>query len=682
MLNEFLLVWNRAADLMWAAVVNAIPASIAVAATAWLFIRLQRNWAAATRYAIWCIVFALIVAFPAIHRLLTNVANTPPAAVAGQAPALKEMPARTSVQPSHEALLSSSFPVLPRANQRDTAQALTVPGALFLIWSVAAVIQFVRLAFMFQSNLRLKHRAAVPPQELQTRWLERLYSLRVRRRVALRLSSEIDTPAVVGYIRPIVLLPSAVIHRLADEELDQIVVHELAHVRRYDDWAIALERLIQAAFGFHPLVHFITHKLDLEREIACDDCVLATQAPKAYASCLTKIAEFCLPRVAPRLMTLAIERRSQLSRRVEMLLDTSRAIAARVSIRNVGACLPALLILAGVGLRLPSLMAYPAALQAPGPPETPAAPQPPPVSGFHPAPQVRVPATPPATPQAPATPAPSLSPESDGIDSIIVYSQDGHSYVYGNFNGGNLTAQANPDKAGSIEVQRNGKWYVIRDPQTVRSAEQIFAAQQELGRSQSELGGQQAKLAQEQAKLAHKQAGLSGTLTGQDLARLQRDLKEQLSQIDTQEIERAIKRAQSRIKQIDTAELQKQIEAARRAAGSFNADQINRMIQHLQQEFGRLTADEAQQAAAEAQSQIGEIQSRLGELESRIGEAQNKTSAELAQQEIKLAEEQSHLGEMQSKLAEQEDRLANEVQKKLNDLINRAFARDLAHPVR
>jgi beta-lactamase regulating signal transducer with metallopeptidase domain len=69
-------------------------------------------------------------------------------------------------------------------------------------------------------------------------------------------------------------------------------LHELAHLRRYDDWTNLAQKLVKALFFFHPAVWWIEKQVSLEREMACDDAVLAeTASPRAYAECLAHLAE-------------------------------------------------------------------------------------------------------------------------------------------------------------------------------------------------------------------------------------------------------------------------------------------------------------------------------------------------------------------------------------------------------
>src|SRR5215469_14000850 len=99
-------------------------------------------------------------------------------------------------------------------------------------------------------------------------------------------------PIVAGLRRPSILLPATLLGALGEDELDQIGIHEAAHIARCDDRALILQRVLEALLPLHPVVRWIARRIDLEREIACDDFVVrAFGNPRPYAACLTRVAE-------------------------------------------------------------------------------------------------------------------------------------------------------------------------------------------------------------------------------------------------------------------------------------------------------------------------------------------------------------------------------------------------------
>ena len=147
------------------------------------------------------------------------------------------------------------------------------------------------------------------------------------------VSDDVRAAAVLGLTSPIDCRRSGALAALEDEELDQIVVHEWAHVQRRDDIARARAGDRRALAGLHPAVWWIDRQLHLERETACDDwAVNATGSARALAVCLTKLA--ALPGGRP--MRCCCRRRSlssELTTRVVRLLDAPAQYVDRADAR-------------------------------------------------------------------------------------------------------------------------------------------------------------------------------------------------------------------------------------------------------------------------------------------------------------------------------------------------------------
>ncbi len=137
----------------------------------------------------------------------------------------------------------------------------------------------------------------------------------------LCVSDEVDRPSVVGFSAPRILLPAELLPQLSEGELMQIVLHEMEHLRRGDDWTNLLQKLTLVLFPLNPVLVWIERRLCLERELACDDQVLrTTNARKAYAACLANLAEHSLVRRGVSLALGAWERQSEVVRRVHRIL--------------------------------------------------------------------------------------------------------------------------------------------------------------------------------------------------------------------------------------------------------------------------------------------------------------------------------------------------------------------------
>lgn len=116
--------------------------------------------------------------------------------------------------------------------------------------------------------------------------------LGLTRSVALRLSHAIDSPMTIGTLRAVVMLPLSAVTSLGPDELEVVLAHELAHVRRADFLWNILQTIAETLFFFHPAVWWINSRIRHERELCCDDLALTVcPNPVTYASALYRLEE-------------------------------------------------------------------------------------------------------------------------------------------------------------------------------------------------------------------------------------------------------------------------------------------------------------------------------------------------------------------------------------------------------
>src|SRR5438045_2418615 len=111
--------------------------------------------------------------------------------------------------------------------------------------------------------------------------------LRVNRPVRLLQSALVHVPAVLGCVRPVILLPASALTGLTPLQLEALLAHELAHVRRYDYLVNLVQSVIETLLFYHPAVWWISARVRDEREHCCDDLAVAVCGdPHFYASAL------------------------------------------------------------------------------------------------------------------------------------------------------------------------------------------------------------------------------------------------------------------------------------------------------------------------------------------------------------------------------------------------------------
>jgi hypothetical protein len=181
----------------------------------------------------------------------------------------------------------------------------------------------------------------------------------------------------LGLGRPVVLVSRCVADAVNDESLDEIVMHEQAHFDRYDDWSQLLQAVISSLAGLHPAVRFLTRRMDVDREAACDDRVVSrTGDTRRYASSLLAAAAASSPKAGgmtfvadvPTATTTASALRVRVGRLLDPRRDRSARLASATSLVSVTALALAVVVstqLAPAVMFLEAVAVTPAAAAAP-----------------------------------------------------------------------------------------------------------------------------------------------------------------------------------------------------------------------------------------------------------------------------------------------------------------------------
>jgi beta-lactamase regulating signal transducer with metallopeptidase domain len=207
---------------------------------------------------------------------------------------------------------------------------------LALAWMVCVAVLLARLAGGWLVNRKVRRAADAAAQlhgygTVLARLGERL---RVTRAVRLCRSALVEVPTVVGWLRPVILVPACALAGLSAAQLEAIIAHELAHVRRHDYLVNLLQSFVEALLFYHPAVWYVSRRARAEREHACDDlAVEATGDVLVYARALAELEQ--LRRRPSQVSRLALAASGgSLVNRIQRLLKlqpahaTSRAPAA------------------------------------------------------------------------------------------------------------------------------------------------------------------------------------------------------------------------------------------------------------------------------------------------------------------------------------------------------------------
>lgn len=240
--------------------------------------------------------------------------------------------------------------------------------SLVALWLAGVIILATRLLVSWARARALVTRGSYEAGEDWQRVVRRLSSaLGLRRAVQLLESAAVEVPSVIGSLRPVILLPASALTGMTPEQIEMILAHELAHIRRHDFLVNLLQASVETLMFYHPAVWWISHAVRAERENCCDDLALAVCGnPIEYARALTRLEEL---RIAALPVVVAANGGSLLDRVRRIVSSRAESVAAGP--RWLVAV--AVLVVIAAAVSVPSLPAF---AQREDAPEVPAPPTP------------------------------------------------------------------------------------------------------------------------------------------------------------------------------------------------------------------------------------------------------------------------------------------------------------------
>ena len=198
----------------------------------------------------------------------------------------------------------------------------------FALWALLAVSGIARIALGLWQLRKVRQQCEpVNTEALPADVRELLRSFQSVRRVILLQAPDFHTPKAVGFFSPAIIVPKWLLAEGTSGQIKHVLLHELAHLRRRDDWTNLLQQVVKALFFFHPAIWWMEKELSLSREQACDDAVLEQTADaRDYARSLALVAEKSFLRRQISLAQAVIGRAHQLTVRVTRILDPKRPL--------------------------------------------------------------------------------------------------------------------------------------------------------------------------------------------------------------------------------------------------------------------------------------------------------------------------------------------------------------------
>jgi len=198
-----------------------------------------------------------------------------------------------NVQPAH-AFLDARELSQPRLTITVNNFLSEHHNSIVFIWFLIVFARSLQLAFGLYGTYRLRR---VSVWAAKDNWQQRLQlladGLRIRNAVTLLESGLAKVPMVIGHLKPVILVPLGLLTALSAEEVEAILIHELAHIKRRDYLVNMLQSLMEIAFFFNPAVIWVSNLIKTERENCCDDLALAQNHNKInYIRALVSCEEY------------------------------------------------------------------------------------------------------------------------------------------------------------------------------------------------------------------------------------------------------------------------------------------------------------------------------------------------------------------------------------------------------
>ena len=191
---------------------------------------------------------------------------------------------------------------------------------LAAIYVIGMIWFSVRLMLNYFQSIRFRINGL---SDLESEWLDHIEDMAgkmgIHQPVYTYISKYVTTPMMAGFFRPVILLPLATVTNLSPQQIEAIILHELAHIRRNDYLLNLVQSVIDTLLFFNPFAWWISKNIRNEREKCCDEMVLQLSDPYHYARALLALEEFGQNNFT--LVMTAVNKRSQLLHRIKNIME-------------------------------------------------------------------------------------------------------------------------------------------------------------------------------------------------------------------------------------------------------------------------------------------------------------------------------------------------------------------------
>jgi beta-lactamase regulating signal transducer with metallopeptidase domain/WD40 repeat protein len=323
---------------------------------------LRKRVRAVFRYCVWMLVFVKLILPPTLS-LPTGIGYWYGDYLSADSPVLQQV--SNVVRPEYAgALAPEDFALAAEIPQGQPSQtnpqiaapvtsavsglnALTWQAFVFLLWLVGVLV----ISVLLIQRMSFVKRLIAQSEPAKNRLLDMLNQCRRKvgigrnmdirqgrtsnRRIELRLSNNVSSPAVCGLFKPVILIPTALLEKLSPDKLRAVLVHELVHIKRADIWVNLVQTVLQIIYFYNPFVWLANAVVRRVREQAVDEMVLVAlgAGAKSYSNTLIDIAEMAFWKTSLSLRLIGVvESKKALQRRIRHMLNRPIPKNARVGV--------------------------------------------------------------------------------------------------------------------------------------------------------------------------------------------------------------------------------------------------------------------------------------------------------------------------------------------------------------
>ncbi len=294
-------------------------------------LRILKDYSANARYLASISALILSLILPVATFVYISNDSQPAVKTINQSPTIQKN--QSPIQITESEIIKETSPTSPVTSIDKTgssSSSLNIPFLPILVsfWLIGVLLFSIRLiGGVWTVHLYKTRQVSAVETHWQEKFDELCESLEIRQKVRFLQSKLVEIPVVIGWLKPVVLVPASAFLQILPKELETILIHELTHIKRHDYLINFVQSLVEILFFYHPCVWWISSQIRTEREFAVDEFVSQMFETERfiYAAALANLEE---SRTTTPILAMAADG-GNLMKRIEKILNGSRKISSK-----------------------------------------------------------------------------------------------------------------------------------------------------------------------------------------------------------------------------------------------------------------------------------------------------------------------------------------------------------------